>query len=91
MCEVVDPASGEPVALDGSAVGELVLTNLGREDFPLLRYRTERITELGSYVILAVYAFLALRWATCFEVYADTVSGGVDLAGIQAILNTAPQ
>ncbi len=59
--------------------------------YPLLRYRSVRITELGSYVILAVYAFLAVRWATCFEVYADTVSGGVDLAGIQAILETAPQ
>jgi len=38
IAEVVDPASGEPVA-DGQA-GELVLTNLGRAGSPLLRYRT---------------------------------------------------
>lgn len=59
--------------------------------YPLLRYRSVRITELGTYMIFAVYAFLALRWSTCFEVYADAVTGGVDLAGIQAILKAAPQ
>ncbi len=40
VCEVVDPASGEPVPMDGSVVGELVLTNLERRDSPVLRYRT---------------------------------------------------
>ena len=38
--EVVDPETGEPVACDGETEGELVLTNLGRTDAPLLRYRT---------------------------------------------------
>jgi len=38
IAEVIDPASGRPVA-DGEE-GELVLTNLGRWDSPLIRYRT---------------------------------------------------
>ena len=38
IAEVVDPATGEALA-DGEA-GELVLTNLGREAMPLIRYRT---------------------------------------------------
>jgi phenylacetate-CoA ligase len=38
FAEVIDPASGEPVA--EGATGELVLTTLGRTGSPLLRYRT---------------------------------------------------
>jgi phenylacetate-CoA ligase len=38
ICEVVEPASLEPVA-DGSS-GELLLTNLGRTGSPVIRYRT---------------------------------------------------
>jgi phenylacetate-CoA ligase len=38
IAEVIDPITGKPVA-DGEA-GELVLTNLGRWDSPLIRYRT---------------------------------------------------
>ena len=38
IAEVIDPATGKAVA-DGEA-GELVLTNLGRWDSPLIRYRT---------------------------------------------------
>lgn len=38
FCEVIDPATGQPVA-HGEA-GELVLTTLGRHGSPLLRYRT---------------------------------------------------
>ncbi len=38
IAEVIDPATAAPVA-DGT-VGELVLTNLGRPGFPVLRYRT---------------------------------------------------
>lgn len=36
--EVVDPATGQPVAPGDE--GELVITNFGRADSPLLRYRT---------------------------------------------------
>ncbi len=38
LCEVIDPASGEPL-LEGRP-GELVFTTLGRRGMPLLRYRT---------------------------------------------------
>jgi phenylacetate-CoA ligase len=38
IAEIIDPDTGEP-AVTG-AVGELVLTNLGRTGWPLLRYRT---------------------------------------------------
>ncbi len=35
ICEVIDPKSGEP-----TDDGELVMTNLGREGMPVIRYRT---------------------------------------------------
>ena len=38
LAEVVDPATGRPV--EQGAIGELVLTTLGRIGSPLLRYRT---------------------------------------------------
>lgn len=38
IAELIDPATGQAVA-EGQA-GELVLTNLGRPDSPLIRYRT---------------------------------------------------
>jgi len=38
IAEIVDPATGQP-APDGE-LGELVLTNLGREACPVIRYRT---------------------------------------------------
>jgi phenylacetate-CoA ligase len=38
ICEVIDQTTGEPV-LDGQR-GELVVTNLGRNDSPVVRYRT---------------------------------------------------
>jgi phenylacetate-CoA ligase len=44
LCEVLDPASGEPVP-DGEA-GELVVTNLGRIASPVIRYRTQDIIVL---------------------------------------------
>jgi phenylacetate-CoA ligase len=40
IVELVDPASGEPVALEDGATGELVWTHLRREASPLLRYRS---------------------------------------------------
>jgi phenylacetate-CoA ligase len=44
LLEVVDPASGEPV--ERGDEGELVLTTLTKEAFPLLRYRTHDLTSL---------------------------------------------
>jgi phenylacetate-CoA ligase len=48
IAEVIDPSTGDPVG-DGEE-GELVLTNLGRVDSPLIRYRTRdqvRLTRGG--------------------------------------------
>ncbi|EPR41921.1 AMP-dependent synthetase and ligase [Desulfovibrio sp. X2] len=44
LFEVVDPGSGEPVA--PGEVGELVVTTLTKEAFPLIRYRTGDLTRL---------------------------------------------
>jgi phenylacetate-CoA ligase len=44
LAEIVDPASG--AALPPGATGELVLTTLTREAFPLIRYRTGDLTSL---------------------------------------------
>jgi len=44
LVEVVDPASGEP--LEYGEEGELVITTLTKEAFPVLRYRTHDLTTL---------------------------------------------
>jgi phenylacetate-CoA ligase len=44
LLELIDPDSGEPVALEDGASGELVWTHLRREASPLLRYRS---SDLG--------------------------------------------
>ena len=38
--ELIDPGTGEPVALEDGATGELVLTHLQHRAAPLLRFRT---------------------------------------------------
>ncbi len=43
LAEIVDPATGEPVP-DGE-LGELVMTTLGREGMPVIRYRTKDLTR----------------------------------------------
>ena len=44
LLEIVDPATGEP--LDYGEEGELVITTLTKEAFPVLRYRTHDLTAL---------------------------------------------
>jgi phenylacetate-CoA ligase len=44
LLEIVDPASGEP--LEYGEQGELVITTLTKEAFPVLRYRTHDVTAL---------------------------------------------
>jgi phenylacetate-CoA ligase len=44
LLEIVDPATGEP--LEYGAEGELVITTLTKEAFPVLRYRTHDLTAL---------------------------------------------
>jgi len=45
IAEVLDPDTGSPVA--AGQRGELVITNLGRWGFPLIRYRTGDLVELN--------------------------------------------
>jgi phenylacetate-CoA ligase len=46
--ELVDPGSGDPVALEDGAFGELVWTHLRREASPLLRYRSGDLARLWT-------------------------------------------
>jgi phenylacetate-CoA ligase len=46
LAEIVDPESGEPVP--AGQTGELVLTTLTKEAFPVIRYRTGDLTRLIS-------------------------------------------
>ncbi len=43
LAEIVDPQTGEPLP-DGE-LGELVMTSLGREGMPVIRYRTRDLTR----------------------------------------------
>jgi len=46
IAEVLDRETGKPVA--PGAVGELVITNLGRIGFPIIRYRTGDLVRLNT-------------------------------------------
>jgi len=46
--------------------------------YPLLRYRTTRIGELGSLTILIAYVLLAIHWAQVVDLYAITVNNAGD-------------
>ncbi|MGV3492988.1 MAG: phenylacetate--CoA ligase family protein [Ramlibacter sp.] len=51
LAELVDPASGEPVAWTEGATGELVYSSLGREASPVLRFRSGdhvTVTAMGG-------------------------------------------
>jgi len=48
--------------------------------YPLLRFRAARITELGSFVILLAYAFLAVHWSECYDLYSFTASHSIEMA-----------
>jgi phenylacetate-CoA ligase len=58
IAEIVDPASGRPVA-EGQT-GELVLTNLGREGWPVVRYRTGDVAVMGGRECACGRTFLKL-------------------------------
>jgi hypothetical protein len=59
--------------------------------YPLLRFRTARITELGAYVILVAYAILAIHWSTCYEFFSLTATNDVGLADIETLGGSPPQ
>lgn len=37
--------------------------------YPLIKFRSMRIAELASLVIILTYATLAIRWSTCYDLY----------------------
>ncbi len=37
--------------------------------YPLVKFRTARITELGALVVLIAYATVAIRWSQCYDWY----------------------
>jgi phenylacetate-CoA ligase len=48
LLELIDPDSGEPVALEDGASGEFVWTHLRREASPLLRYRSSDLGRIWT-------------------------------------------
>lgn len=48
--------------------------------YALVKYRRERISELGCFVVLGSYVLVALQWHYCYEMYAMTVDCGPDVA-----------
>jgi phenylacetate-CoA ligase len=48
VLELVDPSTGEPVAFEDGAFGELVWTHLRREASPLLRYRSGDLARVWT-------------------------------------------
>jgi phenylacetate-CoA ligase len=46
--ELIEPASGRPVAISDGAVGELVYTSLLREGQPVFRYRSHDVARVVS-------------------------------------------
>ena len=58
--------------------------------YPLLRFRTARITELGTMVILVAYAVLAMHWSECLELYTITVSHSVALTDLGGKIDLSP-
>ena len=48
--------------------------------YPLLRFRTARITELGTLVILVAYALLAVHWSECYGYYTMTITESPNIA-----------
>ncbi len=67
----------------GYGTASIVLFKVGLVlvgSYPLLRFRTARITELGSFVILIAYGLLAVHWAECYALYDFTALHNIELA-----------
>lgn len=39
--------------------------------YPFVRFRSQRITEMGALVAVLLYIFVAFRWSNCYEFYAQ--------------------
>ncbi len=59
--------------------------------YPLLKFRTARITEWGTLVILLSYATLAIRWSDCYEAYHLALSAPPHMVELNAEAVHVPQ
>jgi len=81
---------GNPVArwILGLGTPSVVLFKVGLVmigSYPLLRFRSARITELGTLVILLAYGLLAVHWSSCYDLYATTLTTDLSYADVAAI------
>jgi phenylacetate-CoA ligase len=67
IAEALDPDTGQPVA-DGQ-IGELVITNLGRDGWPALRYRTGDLVKAGGH---------ACACGRTFQLFPGGLQGRID-------------
>lgn len=53
-------------------IPSLVLYKIGLVfigSYPILKFRTARISEWGALIVLIAYTTLAVRWSDCYEAY----------------------
>ncbi len=58
--------------------------------YPLLKFRTTRIAEMASLVVLLAYASLAIRWSVCYELYVAAFSGSMNVADLDLAGTATP-
>jgi phenylacetate-CoA ligase len=91
IAEILDPETGQPVA-EGEQ-GELVLTNLGRWDWPAIRYRTRDIVIRGPTRCPCGRTLLTLPGGVLGRVDDMLIIRGVNIypSSIEAVLRRFPQ
>ena len=58
--------------------------------YPLVKFRTARIVEMASIVVLLAYAALSIRWSVCYELYVAAFSGSMDVAELDLLTGATP-
>ena len=88
IAEVLDPVTGRPCA-EGAA-GELVITNLGRAGWPVIRYRTGDVVAVGTHACRCGRTFLTLPGGIIGRTDDLIILRGVNVypSAIEAIVRT---
>ncbi|HRP97856.1 MAG TPA: phenylacetate--CoA ligase family protein [Rhodocyclaceae bacterium] len=91
IAEVLDPATGTPVA--PGRRGELVITNLGRWGFPLIRYRTGDLVEMNTAPCACGRSFARFEGGILGRADDMVTVRGVNVfpAGVENILRKFPE
>ncbi|HLV99203.1 MAG TPA: AMP-binding protein [Ktedonobacterales bacterium] len=91
IAEILDPATGEPVA-EGER-GELVLTNLGRWGTPAIRYRTGDLVQRGSTTCACGRTYLTLPGGVLGRLDGMLIVRGVNVypSSIEDVLRGFPE